>query len=114
MKKIVLLMMMFALFATACSPSSETTETAPTEDAQGASSDSTETEADEDTLVVGLEATYPPFNWTQLNDANGAVQIEGTREYAGGYESALRTVSEKNSSYARWNGKGWNPRSAPG
>lgn len=86
MKKIVLLMMMFALFATACSPSSETTETAPTEDAQGASSDSTETEADEDTLVVGLEATYPPFNWTQLNDANGAVQIEGTREYAGGYD----------------------------
>ena len=35
---------------------------------------------------VGLEAAYAPFNWTQLDDSNGAVKIEGTAEYAGGYD----------------------------
>lgn len=40
----------------------------------------------EDTFVVGLEAAYPPFNWTQSDDSNGAVPIEGSSEYAGGYD----------------------------
>ncbi|MEQ8199707.1 MAG: ABC transporter substrate-binding protein, partial [Clostridiaceae bacterium] len=40
----------------------------------------------EDTFKVGLEAGYPPFNWTQSDDSNGAVKIEGTSEYAGGYD----------------------------
>lgn len=38
------------------------------------------------TFKVGLEAGYPPFNWTQKDDSNGAVKIEGTSEYAGGYD----------------------------
>ncbi|TKC16809.1 transporter substrate-binding domain-containing protein [Robertmurraya kyonggiensis] len=42
--------------------------------------------ADEDTFKVGLEAGYAPFNWTQNDDSNGAVKIEGTGEYAGGYD----------------------------
>ena len=33
-------------------------------------------------LKVGLEAGYPPFNWTQMDDSNGAVPINGTLEYA--------------------------------
>lgn len=37
-------------------------------------------------LRVGMEAGYPPFNWTQLGDANGGVKIEGNTEYAGGYD----------------------------
>lgn len=36
-------------------------------------------------LVVGMEAGYPPYNWTQLDDSNGAVKIDGA-EYAGGYD----------------------------
>lgn len=40
----------------------------------------------EDTFKVGMEAGYAPFNWTQKDDSNGAVQIEGTSEYAGGYD----------------------------
>lgn len=40
----------------------------------------------EDTFVVGLEAAYPPFNWTQSDDSNGAVKIDGSSEYAGGYD----------------------------
>ena len=35
---------------------------------------------------VGLEAGYAPFNWTQLDDSNGGVIIEGSSEYAGGYD----------------------------
>lgn len=39
-----------------------------------------------DVLKVGLEAGYAPFNWTQKDDANGAVKIDGSSEYAGGYD----------------------------
>nr|WP_295970029.1 transporter substrate-binding domain-containing protein [uncultured Bacillus sp.] len=39
-----------------------------------------------DTFKVGLEAGYPPFNWTQTDDSNGAVQMEGSAEFAGGYD----------------------------
>jgi len=35
---------------------------------------------------VGLECGYAPFNWTQTDASNGAVQISGTNEYAGGYD----------------------------
>lgn len=45
-----------------------------------------ETPAGEDTFVVGMEAGYPPFNWTQMDDSNGAVKISGSAEYAGGYD----------------------------
>ena len=39
-----------------------------------------------DELRVGLECQYAPFNWTQIDDSNGAVPISGTKEYAGGYD----------------------------
>lgn len=38
------------------------------------------------TFTVGLEAGYPPFNWTQLDDSNGGIKIDGNAEYAGGYD----------------------------
>ncbi len=42
--------------------------------------------ADSETFVVGMEAGYPPFNWTQNDDSNGAVKIEGADGYANGYD----------------------------
>ncbi|MBU5484393.1 transporter substrate-binding domain-containing protein [Clostridium sp. MSJ-11] len=39
-----------------------------------------------DTFKVGLECGYAPFNWTQMNDSNGAIKIDGNAEYAGGYD----------------------------
>lgn len=39
-----------------------------------------------ETFKVGMEAGYPPFNWTQNGDANGAVKIDGSPEFAGGYD----------------------------
>lgn len=41
---------------------------------------------DEGVFKVGLEAGYAPFNWTQLDDSNGGIEIEGTQEFAGGYD----------------------------
>lgn len=38
----------------------------------------------EGTLRVGMECGYPPFNWTQTDDSNGAVPISGDVTYAGG------------------------------
>jgi putative lysine transport system substrate-binding protein len=34
---------------------------------------------------VGMECNYAPFNWTQTDDSNGAVPIQGGG-YAGGYD----------------------------
>ena len=49
-------------------------------------------EKDPDKLYVGLECAYSPFNYTQRDDSNGAVQIYNTnyrairRSYANGYD----------------------------
>ena len=37
-------------------------------------------------IPVSYTHLYPPFNWTQIDDSNGAVPISGTKEYAGGYD----------------------------
>jgi putative lysine transport system substrate-binding protein len=41
---------------------------------------------DKDVFRVGMEADYPPFNWTQVTAGNGAAKIDGSPEYAGGYD----------------------------
>ncbi|WP_139904845.1 transporter substrate-binding domain-containing protein [Clostridium thermarum] len=38
------------------------------------------------TFKVGMEAGYAPFNWTQMNESNGGVKIQGSSDYAGGYD----------------------------
>lgn len=52
----------------------------------GTNSDSASGSSNDNTFKVGLEAGYAPFNWTQNNDSNGAVKINGSSEYAGGYD----------------------------
>ncbi len=59
-----------------------------------ASCGSTNTSTDENTasdtekkvLRVGMECAYAPFNWTQPDNTNGAVPIDGTTDYAYGYD----------------------------
>lgn len=51
------------------------------QDSAGGTDDSTAG----NTLRIGMECAYPPFNWTQADDSNGAVAIEGGG-YAGGYD----------------------------
>ena len=45
-----------------------------------------ESAAKDTTFKVGLEAGYAPFNWTQMSNSNGGVKIDGSAEYAGGYD----------------------------
>ena len=52
----------------------------------GCASANNEKTEDSNVFKVGMEAGYPPFNWTQGDDSNGAVAIEGSSEYAGGYD----------------------------
>ena len=37
-------------------------------------------------LTVAMECAYAPYNWTQADDANGAVPIKGSSDYANGYD----------------------------
>lgn len=41
---------------------------------------------------VGMEAGYPPFNWTQTNEAHGGVPINGSHDYAGGYDVEIAKI----------------------
>lgn len=49
-------------------------------------------EKEDNTFKVGMEAGYPPFNWTQLDDSNGAVKIQNSAEYAGGYDVEIAKI----------------------
>ncbi|MBP2621360.1 ABC transporter substrate-binding protein/permease [Streptococcus panodentis] len=50
----------------------------------------------DDYLRIGMEAAYAPFNWTQDNDANGAVKIDGSNQYANGYDVQIaKKIAEK-------------------
>ena len=37
-------------------------------------------------LTVAMECAYAPYNWTQPTDANGAVPIKDSSDYANGYD----------------------------
>lgn len=41
---------------------------------------------DKKVLKVAMECSYAPYNWTQPSDANGAVPISGSSDYAYGYD----------------------------
>ena len=45
-----------------------------------------ETAEDDNVLTVAMECGYAPYNWTQPTDANGAVQIKDSPDYAYGYD----------------------------
>lgn len=46
-------------------------------------------------LKVAMEANYQPYNWTQTTNANGAVPIEGSNEYANGYDVKIAKIIGK-------------------
>jgi len=66
-----LLVLSMGVFAAGCSKSDQSSEPAKDKIEQ---------------FKVGLECAYPPFNWTQTDDSNGAVPIQGSTEFAGGYD----------------------------
>lgn len=78
MKKITLLMsvMLVLVLALAGCGSSDSEKSESSGDSKG-------------TFKVGMEAGYPPFNWTQSDDSNGGVKIKDGNEFAGGYDVAI-------------------------
>ncbi len=45
---------------------------------------------------VAMECAYAPYNWTQTDDANGAVPIAGSGDYAYGYDVMMaKLIAEK-------------------
>lgn len=49
------------------------------------------TSTDKTKLRVGMECNYAPYNWTQEDDSNGAVPIEGGG-YAGGFDVEVAKI----------------------
>jgi ABC-type amino acid transport substrate-binding protein len=46
---------------------------------------------------VGMECAYAPYNWTQSDDSNGAVQIYNSSDYANGYDVMMaKKICEAN------------------
>jgi ABC-type amino acid transport substrate-binding protein len=45
--------------------------------------------SNDDTIIVGLECNYAPFNWTQIESEAPAVKIEGDAAYCDGYDIAI-------------------------
>ena len=55
-----------------------------------------ETTTSSNTLKVAMECGYAPYNWTQTTDANGAVRISGSTEYAYGYDVMMaKLIAER-------------------
>ena len=50
-------------------------------------SSTTATGVEDGVLTVGMECAYAPYNWTQMDDSNGAVEISNVPgSYANGYD----------------------------
>ena len=95
LKKTLALGLVAAMAAsfTACGSSASSTaaestadSTASGEAAAEAATDAPDGDGDPTTLTVAMECAYAPYNWTQNDDANGAVEIRGSSDYAYGYD----------------------------
>ena len=54
--------------------------------AGGSSEETTAESSGRPVLRVAMECGYAPYNWTQTTDANGAVPIADSNDYANGYD----------------------------
>lgn len=55
------------------------------------------TETEKKVLRVGMECMNAPYNWSQTDDSNGAVQIAGSSEYVNGYDVMVaKKIAEEN------------------
>ena len=94
MKKIMcmVLALMMVLSLVACGGEPAATEPAATE--PGA----VVTGVEDGVLTVGMECAYAPYNWTQLDDSNGAVPIvNNPGSYANGYDVMIaKKICEAN------------------
>ena len=96
MKKIIAMMLalMMVLSMTACGAKPQETETQGTEPPAAAVA----TGVEDGVLTVGMECAYAPYNWTQMDDSNGAVPIANNPgSYANGYDVMIaKKICEAN------------------
>ncbi|MBQ3252500.1 MAG: transporter substrate-binding domain-containing protein [Oscillospiraceae bacterium] len=66
--------------------------------AQPATNDGPFTGVQDGVLTVGMECAYAPYNWTQMDDSNGAVPIANVPgAYANGYDVMIaKKICEEN------------------
>ena len=95
LKKTLALGLVAAMAAsfTACGSSAGSTAAESTADSAAsgeasaeAAADAPDGDGDPTTLTVAMECAYAPYNWTQSDDSNGAVEIRGSSDYAYGYD----------------------------
>lgn len=92
MKKLVTLTLSLTLLLTlaACGGKTE-----PTPNAENTAAALTGVE--DGVLTVAMECAYAPYNWTQMDDSNGAVPIKDSTEYANGYDVMIaKKICEAN------------------
>ena len=110
MKKLVRLCMALGLMAalTACgsqnaeeqieSIAAEAGETAAEAAGEAAAEAATGSGVEDGVLTVGMECAYAPYNWMQMDDSNGAVEISNVPgSYANGYDVMIaKKICEEN------------------
>lgn len=77
----LLMVMVLGLFLAACG-------NGETEEGQAESGEGQE----EETLYIGMEAAYPPYNWTQNDDSSNALPIQNSNQYANGYDIQIANI----------------------
>jgi putative lysine transport system substrate-binding protein len=96
MKKLLSLLLALVLVfgITACAPKAETPPADTASPSAPAPADGQP--GDEKVLRVAMECAYAPYNWTQSTDANGAVPIYQSSDYAYGYDVMMaKYLAEK-------------------
>ena len=90
----IALILAMLLTLTACGGSSEPAAEAPAAEAPAA----VITGVEDGVLTVGMECAYAPYNWTQMDDSNGAVPIANNPgSYANGYDVMIaKKICEAN------------------
>ena len=94
--KIMSLILAMLLTLTACGGKTEAPAAAAPAETQAAAAAVTGVE--DGVLTVGMECAYAPYNWTQMDDSNGAVPIANNPgSYANGYDVMIaKKICEAN------------------
>ena len=103
MKRLLTLLMALAMTASlaACGGTGSSGDTADSGNS-GTTAEGGETAGssgvEDGVLTVGMECTYAPYNWTQSDDSNGAVEISNNPgSYANGYDVMIaKQICEAN------------------
>ena len=82
MKRVLIIALAIFMIAVCLAGCNQSTNTANSE----ASSNDVPTPRADKVLRVGMECAYAPYNWTQPTDANGAVPIKDSSDFAYGYD----------------------------